>query len=148
MWNCTVDSLDPSSLSRIDVHALIDHGSPAVLIEKSLIACLCLTTCLLPHPFPVSGVFFDDSVNSSNVLMTHWVKLKLHDHENLYSAHTVCALTTPKLCHSIILGLPFLSHNHIVIDARNDTAIDYNCGFDLLHPVPHVIPSYCHRCAG
>ncbi|KAF8234618.1 hypothetical protein L208DRAFT_1260953, partial [Tricholoma matsutake] len=57
-----------------------------------------------------------------------------------YSTRTVHALIAPNLCHPIILGLPFLSHNNIVVDAHNNTAIDYGCNFDLLHPMPHVLP--------
>ncbi|KAF8234091.1 hypothetical protein L208DRAFT_1128180, partial [Tricholoma matsutake] len=115
LWECTVD-MDASTLSHVEVSALIDHGSPAVLIKEEVISHLCMTTCLLPHPFPISGAFFDKSSSSSDVSLTHWVKLKLHDQRNLYSTCTVCALVAPKLCHPMILGLPFLSHNHIVVD--------------------------------
>jgi hypothetical protein len=139
LWECAVDSHDPSCLSRIPVSALIDHGSPPVLINQALVSRLCLPACPLSCPFPVSGAFFNDSSDSSHVLLTHWVKLKLHDHNNLYYACTVRAIVAPSLCHSIILGLPFLLHNQIVVNARDRTAIDMNCMFDLLHPVPPVI---------
>lgn len=43
VWKCAVDSLNISISSCIHVSALIDHGSPAVLIENSLVSCLCLT---------------------------------------------------------------------------------------------------------
>jgi hypothetical protein len=33
VWECAVDSHDPSSLSCVSVSALIDHGSPPVLIN-------------------------------------------------------------------------------------------------------------------
>jgi hypothetical protein len=82
VWDCAIESLDPSCLSRVPVSALIDHGSPPVLIDETLVACLCLPTCLLPMPFPVSGAFFNDSSRSPNVSLTHWVKLKLHDRNN------------------------------------------------------------------
>jgi len=36
----------------------------------------------------------------------------------------------------MILGLPFLSHNNIVVDVSACTAIDKKCDFDLLHPKP------------
>jgi hypothetical protein len=139
VWECAVDSHDPSCLSRIPVSALIDHGSPPVLIDQALVSHLCLPTCPLSHPFPISGAFFNNSSDLSHVSLTHWVKLKLHNHNNLYSACTICAIVAPSLCHSIILGLPFLSHNQIVVNAHDRTAIDTNCLFDLLHPVPPVM---------
>jgi hypothetical protein len=40
----------------------------------------------------------------------------------------------------MILGLPFLAHNNIVVDASARTAIDKNTNFDLLHPVPPSPP--------
>jgi hypothetical protein len=140
VWDCAIDSHDTSSLSRIHVSALIDHGSPPVLIDQMLVDRLHLPTRLLPRPFPVSGAFFANSENSSHVSLTHWVKLKLHDRNNLYSARTVRAIVAPNLCHEIILGLPFLSHNRIVVDAHECTAIDGNYMFDLLHPIAPVRP--------
>ncbi|KAF8222180.1 hypothetical protein L208DRAFT_1176431, partial [Tricholoma matsutake] len=139
VWECAVDSHDVSVPSHIDVSALIDHGSPAVLIESSWVSRLCLKTCALPSPFPISGAFFDDKTASPTIALTHWVKLKLHDRNNYYSAQTVCALVAPHLCHPIILGLPFLSHNNIVVDAHKKTVIDSVSHFDLLHPSPPVI---------
>jgi len=38
----------------------------------------------------------------------------------------------------MILGLPFLVHNDIVVDAAAHTVIDKKCGFNLLYPVPSV----------
>src|SRR5882762_352988 len=40
----------------------------------------------------------------------------------------------------MILGLPFLAHNNIVVDASERTVIDKNCNFDLLHPVAPLPP--------
>jgi hypothetical protein len=122
VWECAIDSHDVSSLSRVPISALIDHGSPPVLIDQSLVA------------------FFNDSDNSSHVSLTHWVKLKLHDRNDWYSARIVRAIVAPNLCHPVILGLPFLSHNHIIVNAHDHTAIDSTCMFDLLNPVPPIIP--------
>ena len=38
------------------------------------------------------------------------------------------------------MGLPFLVHNHIVVDHANRTVIDKISGFDLLNPKPLVTP--------
>jgi len=40
----------------------------------------------------------------------------------------------------MILGLPFLVHNDIVVNAAARTVIDKKCGFDLLHPIPPLRP--------
>ena len=40
----------------------------------------------------------------------------------------------------MILGLPFLSHNDIIVDASAHTVIDNKCGFNLLHPTPPPQP--------
>jgi hypothetical protein len=140
VWECAIDSHDVSSLSHVPISALIDHGSPPVLIDQSLVDRLHLPARLLPRPFLVSGAFFNDSDNSSHVSLTYWVKLKLHDHNDWYSARTVRAIVAPNLCHPVILGLPFLSHNCIIVNAHDRTAIDSTCMFDLLNPVPPIIP--------
>lgn len=41
---------------------------------------------------------------------------------------------TEKLCVPLLLGLPFLSMNHIVADFKLCSAIDKTNGYDLLHP--------------
>jgi len=92
-------------------------------------------TRLLPWPFPVSSAFFNGSNTTAQISLTHWVKLKLHDRDNWYSARTVHALVAPSLCHPIILGLPFLHHNNVTVNVRDGSAIDMTANFDLLHPV-------------
>jgi hypothetical protein len=52
----------------------------------------------------------------------------------------VRAIVAPGLCAPVILGLPFLSHNNIVIDHAARTAIDKTSNFDLLNPVPPPPP--------
>ena len=71
--------------------------------------------------------------------LTEWVKLKLHDPNDLWSLRTVCAVVTPGLCTDFILGLPFLCMNKIVIDHDQNTSIAKASGYDLLHlPTPPV----------
>jgi hypothetical protein len=74
------------------------------------------------------------------VQLTEWVKLSLYDVSNLWSSKTVRAVIAPSLCAPVILGLPFLSHNNIVIDHAARTAIDKTTGFDLLNPPPVPTP--------
>lgn len=44
------------------------------------------------------------------------------------------AVVTPKLCVPLLLGLPFLSINHIVADFKLCSAIDKTNDYDLLNP--------------
>ena len=49
-------------------------------------------------------------------------------------------LSVPGLCAPMMLGLPFLTHNDIVVDTSACTAIDKQYNLDLLHPIPPVPP--------
>ena len=66
--------------------------------------------------------------------LNEFVKLKLHDSLNAWTAKTVCTIIVPGLCSPVILGLPFLSHNHIAVDAKDHTSITKESGCDLLNP--------------
>jgi hypothetical protein len=68
------------------------------------------------------------------------VKLQLHDLDSYWTSKSVHAMIVPGLCAPMILGLPFLAHNNIVVDASARTAVDKKCNFDLLHPMPPVPP--------
>jgi hypothetical protein len=73
--------------------------------------------------------------------LTHWVKLKLRDPSNYWTAKTVHTIVTPGLCAPVILGLPFLVHNNIVVDHAVHTVIDKASDFDLLNPIgPPLAP--------
>jgi len=52
---------------------------------------------------------------------------------NAWSSLSVTAIVAPGLCTNILLGLPFLVHNKIVIDADACSAIHKPSGFDLLN---------------
>jgi len=65
--------------------------------------------------------------------LTEWVKLRLYDPNNSWTARTVCAVVMPGLCMDIILGLPFLHMNRIVIDHEQNTCIAKEVNYDLLN---------------
>ncbi|KAJ3827560.1 hypothetical protein F5880DRAFT_1438807, partial [Lentinula raphanica] len=60
----------------------------------------------------------------------------LRDPMDWWRSRTVRALILPSLCHPMILGLPFLSHNSLVIDYSSRSISPKNSSFDLLHPAP------------
>ena len=74
------------------------------------------------------------------IKFSDYFKLQLHDPSSYWSSKSVHAIILPGLCASVILGLPFLTHNHIVIDAATHTAIHKQCRFDLLHPT--LLPAF------
>ena len=77
----------------------------------------------------------------AEIVLCEYVKLKLYDPSNYWQSQTICAIITPTLCAPVILGLPFLVHNHIVIDHAEWTVIDGKSGFDLLNPKPPAVPA-------
>ena len=70
-----------------------------------------------------------------NIAFSEHVKLQLHNPSYFWSSKSVHAIIAPSSCAPMILGLPFLVHNNIVVDAPSRTVIDKNTGFNLLHPV-------------
>ena len=52
------------------------------------------------------------------------VKLQLHDLDSYWTSKSVHAIIAPGLCAPMILGLPFLAHNNIVVDASVRMAVD------------------------
>lgn len=139
VWNCAIDN--PIFHHHLNVEALIDHGSPIVLIDQELVSHLQLHLHTLPQVFPVSGAFSKDPSVTTLILLTNWVKLKLHDHNSLYSPCTVCMLVALNLCHQIILGLPFMYHNNVIINICKGTTITAD-NFDLLNSAfPSVPPT-------
>jgi len=74
------------------------------------------------------------------IQFSEYVKLQLHDLDSYWTSKSVRTIIVPGLCAPMILGLPFLAHNNIVVDASAHTAIDKKCNFDFLHPMPPVPP--------
>lgn len=80
----------------------------------------------------------------SSVTLTEWCKICLYDLICGWTPKSVWAIIILGLCSSLILGLPFLLHNHIVIDAELRTVIQKNYNIDLLHPMAPK-PSCVHK---
>src|SRR5882762_443526 len=53
---------------------------------------------------------------------------------------SLCAIITPNLVSPVICGLPFLSHNSIVVDHAACTVIDKVQCFDLINPTIQTLP--------
>jgi hypothetical protein len=114
-------------------NALIDHGSSAVLISEQYITKLRLCRKCLLKPYSAELAMESDG-HKAIIEFSEYVKVKLHDPSSFWSSKSVRAIIAPGLCAPMILGLPFLVHNNIVVDAAACTVIDKKCNFDLLHP--------------
>ncbi|KIK78068.1 hypothetical protein PAXRUDRAFT_36705 [Paxillus rubicundulus Ve08.2h10] len=118
-WSCLVDG--PVLTKPLTIEALIDHGSPVVFIDQTLINKLGLCICQLKQLLPVSVAMLNREKQEFSLL--HFVKI-------------FC--TSPDLHYHfpLLLGGPFLEHNKIVIDHEVHTCIDKDQNYDLLNPSP------------
>jgi len=83
------------------------------------------------------------------VLLYDYVSLSLSTLDNSWTLKPILMVIAPGLCTGILLGLPFLVHNHIVIDHERPSAIVKDITVDLLNFVPtppkisHLVKSPC-----
>jgi hypothetical protein len=75
------------------------------------------------------------------VSLYKYVTLRLFDSAGEYAAKSVRAIIAPNLVSPVICGLPFLSHNSIVVDQAARTAIDKVQSFDLMNPTIRPPPT-------
>jgi len=85
-------------------------------------------------------VAMQEGDQKSVLFLYEFVKLRLYDASGEYSAKSVRAVIAPNLVAPVILGLPFLSHNSIVINHATRTVIDKFQCFDLMHPTVRPPP--------
>ncbi|KAJ3816271.1 hypothetical protein F5880DRAFT_1619545, partial [Lentinula raphanica] len=135
LWRAVLQGHDASkSCSQL---LLIDDGCPFVLIDTDLVRSLGLRTFRLPSPRSMTLAMSDG--NPQIFTASLYCKLSLRDPSDLWRSKTVRALILPSLCHPMILGLPFLSHNSLTIDYAKRAVLANDSSFDLLHPVPPVV---------
>jgi len=114
----------------VPVDCLLDCGAHLVLIRPETVVDLCLPVQKLKDPLTVSL-----ALNGKDTITTLYdcVTFSVSSLNNAWSSRSVTAIITPGLCTNILLGLPFLAHNKIVIDAAARSAIHKPSGFDLLN---------------
>ncbi|KAF9074307.1 hypothetical protein BDP27DRAFT_1416195 [Rhodocollybia butyracea] len=133
-WRCHVSG--PRSEFPLTVRPLLDDGAHLALIHPDLVDCLGLKCMKLDKPEPVSSAF-----SSKDSSLMEFVSFKLSSLNGSFTSHLVPFLVAPSLCTQIILGLPWLSHNKLVIDYSTHTCTHRPSGYDLLNP---VVPSRAH----
>jgi hypothetical protein len=111
------------------INCLLDNGAHLVLIRPETVADLALPIRKLETPISVTLAL----EGKKTVSVFHdYVYLQLASGNNEWMSKTVRALVAPGLCSNILLGLPFLTHNNIVIDHAARTTIDKISGFNLM----------------
>ena len=110
-------SASPPDSLPVSFDCLLDNSSHLVLIHNSLVTQLRLCKKKLKTPIEtVLTMHLND--NEASITFYNFVKFPL------YHARTVHAIVMKNLCCPVLLGLPFLSHNKIIIDHTEQTAID------------------------
>ncbi|KAJ7443071.1 hypothetical protein B0H11DRAFT_2251143 [Mycena galericulata] len=135
-WNCLIEG--PMSNFPLPIKVLIDDGAHLVLIDSDLVDKLELRRFKLHRPEPISLAMAADSDPITH--LKEYVKLKLLSVDQSWTSRTIRALVAPNLCSPVILGLPWLARNSIVVDHAERTAVDKNCGYDILNPPPPSPP--------
>jgi hypothetical protein len=74
------------------------------------------------------------SLSESPLSCREYVKLELSSGNGSWKSTVFRAKINVGLPVPLILGMPFLSSQHIVIDSNARTAKDKRTGYDLLHP--------------
>jgi len=127
-WDCGIDG--PLTCSPTPVKALIDTGSPPVLISEECIELYGLVPHRLHKPLSVTGAYSA----GGDIILDAYVKLHIFSLDSLWFSHVVPAIIVPGLHANIILGLDFLTRNRIVIDPEDHSAICKMDGYGLLNP--------------
>ncbi|KIO11021.1 hypothetical protein M404DRAFT_966898, partial [Pisolithus tinctorius Marx 270] len=136
-WPCLLEG--PNLTFPLPVKALIDSGSHLVLIDETLVAKLGLRRRPLHKSLHVSVALSsgDREVRS----LESYVVLSCLSPDARFRSRSVRAIIAPGLCTPLLLGLPFLSHNQLVVDHALRTCINKDTGYDLMNspaPVPEV----------
>ena len=130
-WHCLAYGANEFPLT---FRALIDHGSSAALISEEYVVKLGLCRKRLLAPYAIE-LTMEKNGQKVDIEFSEYVKIQLHNPSAFWTSKSVRAIIAPSLCTPMILGLPFLVHNNIVVDASARTIIDKTYGFDLLNPV-------------
>jgi len=127
-WDCRIDG--PLTCSPTPVRALIDTGSPPILISEECVKLYSLIPWCLHKLLSIIGAYSA----GGDIVLDAYVKLHISSLDSLWFAYVVPAIIVPGLHANIILGLDFLACNHIVIDPKDCLAICKTDGYDLLNP--------------
>ncbi|KAF8236977.1 hypothetical protein L208DRAFT_1250070, partial [Tricholoma matsutake] len=130
-WDC-IDA--PFTCAPSQIHALIDHGAPPVLISEHTIELYGLVPHTLFKPFAISAAFIPGQSIAKPVLLTQYCRLSVSSLDAHWKSRTLNAIICPNLQADVILSLDFLVKNKIVVDTELQTVIAKETNYNLLHP--------------
>ncbi|GLB45211.1 putative retrotransposable element tf2 155 kda protein type 1-like [Lyophyllum shimeji] len=140
VWPATISG--PNVETPVNVSNLIDNGSHVVLIHADLAEHLGLRRFRLHEPLEIDLAMSPSNSSPASApaptILSEYCKVSLTSLNQAWTSDTVRALIAPNLCASLILGLPFLTHNHLVIDHAERSIVDKRCNYNLLNPVTPV----------
>jgi hypothetical protein len=116
----------------VPVCSLLDIGCLSIVISDQLVKKLGLRR--FPLPAEEDNL---SSLSESPLSCREYVKLKASSTDGNWTSRVVRAKVNVGLCIPLILGMPFLSGEHIVIDSVCRTAVDKRTGFELLNNPTH-----------
>ena len=117
----------------IPVQALMDIGCPCTVINAELCDRLGLRRYLLPMSENNLS-----SLSQTPLNCEEYVKLELQLGKGTWKSGVHKMKVNKGLPFPIILGMPWLSSEHILIDSHERTAIDKRTRYDLLNPPPLI----------
>ena len=129
-WTCSL--IGPGSDEPITVNSMLDCGAHVVLIGSMLADQLGLCHYCLYSPLPISIAL--DNSSSSDSHLHEYIKFVPYVPSLAWISQTVKLIVTLNLCVPLLLGLPFLTVNHIVADFKTHTTINKEYKYDLLNP--------------
>lgn len=112
------------------IRMLIDCGSSTALVRSDVVKKLGLRLHALPSP-----ISLDSAWGSKGTIARSFIKLRVSLRSLAWTSCSIRALVVDSLCAPVILGQPFLSFNHLVLDCASRTCIDKRRNIDLLNPV-------------
>ena len=125
-----LDAFGPNiSEFPLSVPAMLDIGCPSIVISSALANELGLRR----YPLPPEEDNLS-SLSETPLSCKEYVKMELSSGNGSWKSTVFRAKVNTGLPVPIILGMPFLSTHHIVIDPHSRTAKDKRTGYDLLNP--------------
>ena len=125
-----LDAFGPNiSEFPLPIPAMLDVGCPSTVISSTLANELGLRRYPLP---PEEDNLI--SLSESSLSCREYVKMELSSGNGSWKSTVFRAKVNVGLPVPLILGMPFLSSQHIVIDSNSRTAKDKRTGYDLLNP--------------
>ena len=113
----------------VPVKALLDIGCPSTVISNALIAKLGLRHFALPIEEDNLSLLSEPPLHCSE-----YVKLEVSSGKGSWKSRVHQAKVNVGLPVPLILGMPFLSSEHIVIDSESRTTIDKRVNYNLISP--------------